>query len=224
MPHTLVKRVPPVQERGRVTLSPLPRRLHFDGVSRRRIQWQLSGKSSYSAQSRRLPPGASHPAECRASVLQHLILLPRKTHKPHNVLSPSREPSPTSTPAGHNCSHAALWRLCGAAARSRGAPRSIRPTGLGRPCSSVVGWGHLTPVPGLPRRHRRPDESVWRVDDQGVFSPGDFAILFVAQLSHACVMAITWAGVEGESDELLLADSTDVFRTVTRAYRYWVPE
>ena len=76
----------------------------------------------------------------------------------------------------------------------------------------------------FPAVYRGPDESVWRVDDQGVFSPGDFAILFVAQLSHACVMAITWAGVEGESDELLLADSTDVFRTVTRAYRYWVPE
>jgi hypothetical protein len=76
----------------------------------------------------------------------------------------------------------------------------------------------------FPAVYRGPDESVWRVDDQGIFSPGDFAILFVAQFSHAYVMAITWAGAEGESDELLVADSTDMFRTVIRNYRYWVPE
>jgi hypothetical protein len=76
----------------------------------------------------------------------------------------------------------------------------------------------------FPAVYRGPDESVWRVDDQGVFSPDSFTILFVARLSHAYVMAITWAGAEGESDELLVADSTHMFRTVTRAYRYWVPE
>jgi hypothetical protein len=76
----------------------------------------------------------------------------------------------------------------------------------------------------FPAVYRGPDESVWRVDDQGIFSPGDFAILFVAQLSHAYVMAVTWAGVEGESDELLRSDSTDMFHTVTKGYRYWVPE
>jgi len=76
----------------------------------------------------------------------------------------------------------------------------------------------------FPAVSRGPDEDVWRVDDQGIFSPGDFEILFVAQLSHAYVMAITWAGAEGESDELLLADSTDEFRAVIKDYRYWVPD
>jgi len=71
---------------------------------------------------------------------------------------------------------------------------------------------------------RGPYESVWRVDDQGVFSPGDFEILFVAQLSHAYVMANTWVGAEGESDELLLADSTAEFRTIIKDYRYWAPD
>jgi hypothetical protein len=75
----------------------------------------------------------------------------------------------------------------------------------------------------FPAVYRGPDESVWRVDDEGIFSPEAFAILFVAQLSHAYVMAITWAGAEGESDELLVSDSTDTFRTVIRDYRY-VPE
>ena len=76
----------------------------------------------------------------------------------------------------------------------------------------------------FPAVYRGPDESVWRVDDQGIFSPGDIAILFFAQLSHAYVMAITWAGAEGESDRLLLADTTNAFRTVITDYRYWVPE
>ena len=76
----------------------------------------------------------------------------------------------------------------------------------------------------FPAVYRGPDESVWRVDDQGRFSPRDLAVLFVARVSQAYVMAITWAGAEGESDELVLADSTDTFRTVVRDYRYWVPE
>jgi hypothetical protein len=78
-------------------------------------------------------------------------------------------------------------------------------------------------VQDFPAVYRGPDESVWRVDDEGMFSPESFAILFVAQLPHAYVMAITWAGAEGESDELLLSDSTDTFRTVIRDYRYCCP-
>jgi hypothetical protein len=88
----------------------------------------------------------------------------------------------------------------------------------------VVVRGRSLLFQDFPAVYRGPDQSVWRVDDEGVFSPRDFAILFVAQLSRSYVMAITWAGTEGESDELLVADSTDMFRTVTKAYRYWVPE
>jgi hypothetical protein len=35
--------------------------------------------------------------------------------------------------------------------------------------------------------------------------------------------AFTWAGAEGESSELLLADSAGVFRTLTMGFRYWSP-
>lgn len=67
------------------------------------------------------------------------------------------------------------------------------------------------------------DETTWRVDDGGVFSPKDFDILFVAALPYGYVMAIAWAGAEGESCELLLADSAGAFRTLTTGYRYWAP-
>lgn len=67
------------------------------------------------------------------------------------------------------------------------------------------------------------DESTWRVDDGGVFSPTAFDILFVAALPYGFVMAIAWAGAEGESCELLLADSAGAFRKVTTGYRYWAP-
>lgn len=67
------------------------------------------------------------------------------------------------------------------------------------------------------------EESTWRVDDGGVFSPADFNILFAAPLTSGYVMAIAWAGAEGESSELVVADSTDAFRILSKGYRYWAP-
>jgi hypothetical protein len=66
--------------------------------------------------------------------------------------------------------------------------------------------------------------SVWRVDDEGVFSPQNFQILFVAELPHRYAVAIAWAGAEGESDQFLLADSASALRTVVQGYRYWAPD
>lgn len=66
-------------------------------------------------------------------------------------------------------------------------------------------------------------ESTWRVDDEGVFSPRGFDILFVAPMPYGYVVAITWAGAEGESSELLLWDSGSAFRTLAKGYRYWSP-
>ena len=75
----------------------------------------------------------------------------------------------------------------------------------------------------FPAVYRNGGESTWRVDDEGVFSPKDFDVLFVDTLPYGVVMAFTWAGPEGESDELLLADSTRQFRTLHTSYRYWSP-
>jgi hypothetical protein len=75
----------------------------------------------------------------------------------------------------------------------------------------------------FPATYRGPDESTWRVDDGGLFSPRDFEILFFATRSNRYAMAFTWAGAEGESSELLIADSAGTFRTLTKGYRYRAP-
>jgi hypothetical protein len=67
------------------------------------------------------------------------------------------------------------------------------------------------------------DPSTWRVDDDGVFSPTSFDVLFVAALPDGLVIAITWAGPEGEDSYLLRSDSTPNLRTLSTAYRYWSP-
>jgi len=67
------------------------------------------------------------------------------------------------------------------------------------------------------------DPSTWRVDDDGVFSPTSFDVLFVATLPDGLVIAITWAGPEGQDAYLLRTDSTPNLRTLSTAYRYWSP-
>ena len=77
---------------------------------------------------------------------------------------------------------------------------------------------------GIPATYRGADEDIWRVDDQGVFSPETFGFLFAARLPTGYGLALTWAGAEGESDKLLVADSTPVAREIVADYRYWAPE
>jgi hypothetical protein len=77
---------------------------------------------------------------------------------------------------------------------------------------------------GIPAAYHGPDMDIWRVDDQGVFSPEFFGVLFAARLGGDYALALTWAGTEGESDTFLLTDSTHIAREVVKAYRYWVPE
>ena len=90
--------------------------------------------------------------------------------------------------------------------------------------ASIVAMGDSAMLfQDFPGEYRGPDEGVWRVDDQGVFSLDGSDVLFVARFSDAFVMGLIWAGTEGESDALMVADSTDQFRQVVRSYRYWVP-
>lgn len=75
------------------------------------------------------------------------------------------------------------------------------------------------PFPG----HGGSDDSVWRVDDGGVFDPQSLHILFAARLPQGHALAFLWAGAEGESEHLVLADSTAAAQRVISAYRYWSP-
>lgn len=76
----------------------------------------------------------------------------------------------------------------------------------------------------FPARYRGAGQDLWRVDDQGKFSPDGFAILFLARRSGADVLGVTWMGTEGENAFLLAADSADALRFVTKSYRYLSPD
>jgi hypothetical protein len=73
----------------------------------------------------------------------------------------------------------------------------------------------------LPATYRGPAADVWRVEDNGTFLPDAFGIPFFCRLRGTYVMALTWAGAEGEDSYLLVADSAHTLRTVTQSYRYW---
>ena len=75
----------------------------------------------------------------------------------------------------------------------------------------------------FPAVYRNGGESTWRVDDEGVLSPTSFDVLFVAESPDGLVIAITWAGAEGEDSYLLRTDSAASLRTLSKAYRYWSP-
>jgi hypothetical protein len=75
----------------------------------------------------------------------------------------------------------------------------------------------------FPATYRGPAADVWRVDDNGTFSPADFGIPFCGRRGGRFVMALTWAGAEGENAYLLVADSANTLRAVAKSYRYWAP-
>ena len=76
----------------------------------------------------------------------------------------------------------------------------------------------------LPGRYDGPGGSVWRVDDGGIFDPDAIRFLFAARLPQGYAAAFLWAGAEGESEQLVVADSTPHARSALTAYRYWSPQ
>lgn len=71
------------------------------------------------------------------------------------------------------------------------------------------------------RGNTKNDNSVWRVDDGGVFNPRDFQILAAFRTSSGYELIRAWAGPEGESSALLREEGAK-FLTVLTQYRYWV--
>lgn len=71
------------------------------------------------------------------------------------------------------------------------------------------------------RGNTRDSNSVWRVDDGGIFNPRDFQILAAFRTSSGFEIIRAWAGPEGESSALLREEGAK-FLTVITQYRYWV--
>jgi hypothetical protein len=63
--------------------------------------------------------------------------------------------------------------------------------------------------------------SVWRVDDGGVFNPRDFQILAAFRSPQGFELIRAWAGPEGENSALLREDGGK-FLKILEQYRYWV--
>lgn len=89
--------------------------------------------------------------------------------------------------------------------------------------SIVVAAGGQLLFEDFPATYRGPDESTWRVDDGGQFSPENFSVLFLGQVRGTWVMGLTWLGAEGVDDYVLFADSASSFREAEKTYRYVVP-
>ncbi|MFO0096178.1 MAG: hypothetical protein ACK54K_17960 [Gemmatimonadaceae bacterium] len=70
-------------------------------------------------------------------------------------------------------------------------------------------------------------ESVWRLDDGGVFPADAMRIRFVSRVRSpvrgVLLVGMTWDGTEGETAYLLAADFSGTFRTLTQTYRYTAP-
>ena len=64
-------------------------------------------------------------------------------------------------------------------------------------------------------------DSIWRVDDGGIFNPRDFEILAAFRSPHGYELVRAWAGPEGEST-VLLREEGAIFSNVLTQYRYWV--
>jgi hypothetical protein len=64
-------------------------------------------------------------------------------------------------------------------------------------------------------------DSIWRVDDGGIFNPRDFEIVAAFRSPHGYELVRAWAGPEGEST-VLLREEGAVFSNVLTQYRYWV--
>lgn len=64
--------------------------------------------------------------------------------------------------------------------------------------------------------------SVWRVDDGGIFNPRDFKILAAFQSPYGLELIRAWSGPEGENSVLLREEGATFIKVLTQ-YRYWVP-
>jgi len=67
------------------------------------------------------------------------------------------------------------------------------------------------------------DGGAWRVDDGGVFAPEMLSVLFGLRTEDGMVIAVSWAGAEGEVTYFLIETDAGLEELPASAYRYWSP-
>ena len=64
-------------------------------------------------------------------------------------------------------------------------------------------------------------QSAWRVDDGGKIDPKLFSILFTTPTNEGLLIAVCWAGAEGENVFFLLEETDALSQLPSEIYRYW---
>lgn len=70
-----------------------------------------------------------------------------------------------------------------------------------------------------PAKYEKEGQDLWRVDDGGVMTPDGFEVVFLLQRGDSYVLALGWAGSEGQS--LTVAVSNDATRFTKVIVDYW---
>jgi hypothetical protein len=75
----------------------------------------------------------------------------------------------------------------------------------------------------VPAEFRGPGEDLWRVDDGGVLSPHGITLVCALKRGRWHALATAWAGAEGRSLSLWIAERSDRFTKVINDYWYQAP-
>ena len=90
--------------------------------------------------------------------------------------------------------------------------------------SVVLVDGARTIFADLHAEFRKAGEDLWRVDDGGVLSPRGLTIVGALRRRAGYALGTAWAGTEGRSLSLWIADGSDRFTEVVNDYWYQAPD
>ena len=74
-----------------------------------------------------------------------------------------------------------------------------------------------------PAEYKKEGESLWRVDDDGTFSPDGIKIICALQRGNVFTIATGWDGVEGKLLQLWTSNTQDRFTKLLNDYWYQAP-
>jgi hypothetical protein len=74
-----------------------------------------------------------------------------------------------------------------------------------------------------PAEYKKEGDSLWRVDDDGKFSPDGFKVICALQRGSVYTIGIGWDGAEGKLLQLWMSDAQDRFTKLLNDYWYQSP-